>query len=226
MPFSVFLRLELRDTSYLTSRGERGLSEHGMRWLFLFLGHAELPDTSTAHNSLLPSPPACWGRGVGGEGAKSCNTSINCTLNQTANTCRVTQHFVTRHSEYSVTLLSQKAVAAFIVLAALVGLMVFPVDLNDQLQSHTTEVGGIGWNWVLATELLSSASAVAHDLPHHRRELVRSTPLIARKMDCLRVAPRTPRSLLHDCPHSQIYPSPVCKTGTQRGTIRATDARE
>nr|WP_231743811.1 hypothetical protein [Stieleria neptunia] len=93
----------------------------------------------------------------------------------------ITQGLVTRDPHDLVPLLGQVLVAALIILTALIRLKLLSIDLNDQLQVHTTEVNSVRCNWVFAPKLLISTTAIAQHLPNILSKLVRASPLIAGK---------------------------------------------
>nr|WP_231744184.1 hypothetical protein [Stieleria neptunia] len=77
------------------------------------------------------------------------------------------------------TLARQILVAALIILTALIRLMLLAIDLNDQLQVHTTEINGVRFNRVFAPKLLISTTAIAQHLPDISGELICAGTLIA-----------------------------------------------
>nr|WP_231744193.1 hypothetical protein [Stieleria neptunia] len=91
----------------------------------------------------------------------------------------ISQGLVTRDPHDLVPLLGQILVAALIILTALIRLMLPTIDLNDQLQVHTTKVNGVRFNRVFAPKLLISTTAIAQHLPNILSKLVRASPLIS-----------------------------------------------
>jgi hypothetical protein len=87
--------------------------------------------------------------------------------------------------------LGQISVAPFISLATLFCVMMFPINLNDQVQRHAAKVSRVWPNGILAAKFLVPASSITDDLPYGLRKLVGLSPLISRERDCIRVAPRS-----------------------------------
>ena len=124
-------------------------------------------------------------------------------LDQTPHASRILQDLVSRDPQQGVSSFGQIPVAPIIMRTTFFGLMVFSVNLDDQLQRNTAEVGRVGRNRMFTTELLVSAPSITDHLPHGVRKLVRSTALVSRKRDCLRVSARSSSwagGLVHDPP--------------------------
>ena len=134
----------------------------------------------------LPSPSACWGRGAGGEGAELLHAFVDCVLDQRPHTRWISRHLVSRDAKHGVSSFDQILVATFISLTTLFGLMVFPVNLDDQLQCDTAKVGRVGRNWEFAAKLLVPTSSIADDLPYGIGKFVSPSALVARECDCIR----------------------------------------
>ena len=126
--------------------------------------------------------------GAGGEGAERLNALVDRGLDQTPHTGRILQYLISRYPQQSVPLFGQITVTTFIVLATFVSVMLLPIHLQNELQGHTTKVGRVGWNRILATKLLVSTSSIANDLPHGMCKLVSSNTLVARKRGRIWVA--------------------------------------
>nr|WP_231744090.1 hypothetical protein [Stieleria neptunia] len=91
----------------------------------------------------------------------------------------ILQGLVTRDPHDLVPSLGQILGAALIILTALIRLMLLTIDLNDQLQVHTTEINGVRCNRVFAPKLLISTTAIAQHLPDISGELICAGTLIA-----------------------------------------------
>ncbi len=113
--------------------------------------------------------------------------------------------------------------------ATFFGLMVFPVHLDDQFQCNTAEVGRIGRNRMLSTELLLSAPSITDHLPHGVRKLVCPAALVSRKRDCLRVSARSSSwagGLVHDPPEFDSQrPAPSPPTPLPQTSLGERGAR-
>jgi hypothetical protein len=118
------------------------------------------------------------------------DTFVNRGFDQAPYTGRILRYLIARYPQQSVALLSQITVATSIVFATFVSLMVLPIYLDDQFQGYTTQVGRVGWNRILATELLVSAPSIANDLPHVTGKLVSASTLVSRERDRIWVARR------------------------------------
>ena len=81
--------------------------------------------------------------------------------------------------------------AALIMLAALVGMMMLTIDLNDQLYCDATEIDGVRRDWVFATKLLISTTTIAQHMPNVLHKLVRAASLIASKRNRLCISLRS-----------------------------------
>ena len=134
------------------------------------------------HESLwLPSPPACWGRGAGGEGVEPLEAFVDRGFDQTLHASGIAQDLVSRYPEQGVSSLGQTPVTTSITLAPFFGLMMFPVNLDDQLQCYTAKVSRVRWNRIFTTKLLVPAPSIADNLPHGVRKRV-TTALVANAM--------------------------------------------
>jgi len=116
------------------------------------------------------------------------NTFVNRVLDQAPYAGRILRYLISRYPQQSVALLSQITVAMFITLTTFVSVMRLPIYLDDQFQGHTTKIGRVGWNRILATKLLVSAPSIANDVPHGAGELVSVNTLASRKRDRIWVA--------------------------------------
>ena len=112
-------------------------------------------------------------------------------LDERTHTNRILQYLVTPYPKQGISSFSQIRVATLIMLATFVGLMVFPIHLDDQLQPDTAEICRIWRNWILTTKLLLSASSITEDFPHSLHEFVGSLTLVPGERCCIRFAPRS-----------------------------------
>ena len=74
-----------------------------------------------------------------------------------------------------------------IAVASIFRLMVLTIHLEYQLQCHTTKVGCVWREGILATKLLGSAPSMANDLPHALCKLIGSDTLVSHKRYCIGV---------------------------------------
>ena len=112
-------------------------------------------------------------------------------LDETTHAGGISQYIVPGYPHQSVSSFGQIRVPTFIVLETFFGLMVFTINLDDQLQRDTTKVCRIRRNWILTTKLRVAAASITDDLPHSLRKLVGPLPLVPGERYRIRVAPRS-----------------------------------
>ena len=116
---------------------------------------------------------------------------VDCILDETTHADGISQYFVPGYPYQGVSSFGQIRVSMSITLETFFRLMVFPINLDDQLQRDTAKVCRIRRNWILTTKLLVSATSITEDLPHGLRKLVGPLPLVPGERYCIRVAPRS-----------------------------------
>ncbi len=100
-----------------------------------------------------------WGRGAGGEGASLLfDPLVDHFFNLFSDTKRILGHSKSIEAQNLVSLFPQELITLFVAEFSRFGEMVFAVHFNNQLQSETDKIDGIGWDRMLPSKLLATHS--------------------------------------------------------------------